>query len=110
MVRTRAFRRAQRGRVIRKRLRVIWNAWGYGFRCEARVRRADGTLDDPWWYPWRGREGALDTSNLRDCTCWMCAHPAYDRVRQRREDRRARAEGVAEVDASVDGRGAASDD
>ncbi|MBI4498162.1 MAG: hypothetical protein HY689_09715 [Chloroflexi bacterium] len=87
MQRTRAYRRSQRRRFIRRRLKIILNAWGYGFRLW-------GFSDmSPDRYPYYGRTGMLGKFNLC-CSCGMCRIPKYDRLAFRREKRRL----LSEVD------------
>ena len=81
MQRNRGYRRRQRRRFIRRRLKIILNAWGEGFRSW-------GSWDmSPGQYPYYGRTGVLGKFNLA-CSCWMCRGEKYDRLVFRREMRR----------------------
>lgn len=73
----RAYRRHHRRRVIKKRLHVIFNVWGY----RESVSRL---FSNGQWYPYQEQEGKLGKSNLRDCSCFMCQGESYDRAQHKR--------------------------
>jgi hypothetical protein len=60
MQRTAAWRRHHRARLIRKRLKIILNVWGYAdpMRYYARDRTGVPSFR-PDLFPWHGRRGAL---------------------------------------------------
>jgi hypothetical protein len=98
MVRGRRYRRHQRRRLIRKRLKQVLNAWGYGFgEHYQRTEWRDGVRVQigPGYYPWKGQEGALGKLTINPCSCWMCRWPKHERHVQARLDEREIVEWVA---------------
>ncbi len=79
MERNRGYRRRQRRRFIRRRLKIILNAWGPGSWWGAESRPLN-------WFPFSGGPGRLGKFNLA-CSCWMCRGEKYDRLVFRREMR-----------------------